>query len=433
MAFYTGKFFSMKPVYIVFAVILTSLYYFPFEFTFLPGMNTKMMMALSGGLIVAWRTVPQKALIASREFFVASLIATVFSLVGYYAVTYNNTNDYAYATYIVSMWVWAGGAYAVCSLIAQIHGYISVRLITNYLMAVCIVQCSLVLIIDAVPAVKEVVDTYIEQGAEFLNSVDRLYGIGAYLDVAGIRFAVVLVMIAFLLGNDDRVKTNKLYTISYVSSFVVISVIGNMIARTTTMGMTVAFIYLIYATGIWKLNIKVKNLKLWGRFCAVAFVLILAAAYLYYNNAQVREWLRFAFEGFFNWVETGRWETASTNKLMETMVVFPDNLKTWIIGDGYFNNPLNPNRFYMETDVGYLRFIFYCGLIGLSIFSIFFIYLAFACARKFPQQKQMFWMFLILSFVGWIKVSTDIFLIYALFLCMDRPNLRKEQLKKVVV
>jgi len=118
---------------------------------------------------------------------------------------------------------------------------------------------------------------------------------------------------------------------------------------------------------------------------------------------------------------------------METMVVFPDNLKTWIIGDGYFNNPLNPNRFYMETDVGYLRFIFYCGLIGLSIFSIFFIYLAFACARKFPQQKQMFWMFLILSFVGWIKVSTDIFLIYALFLCMDRPNLRKEQLKKVVV
>jgi hypothetical protein len=26
-------------------------------------------------------------------------------------------------------------------------------------------------------------------------------------------------------------------------------------------------------------------------------------------------------------------------------------LKTWIIGDGYFVNPIN-GRFYMETDVG---------------------------------------------------------------------------------
>lgn len=62
------------------------------------------------------------------------------------------------------------------------------------------------------------------------------------------------------------------------------------------------------------------------------------------------------------------------------MYVFPDNLKTWIIGDGYFSNPYNTDPFYigtrsrgyyMGTDVGYLRFIFYFGLIGLSAFIAF--------------------------------------------------------------
>ena len=57
------------------------------------------------------------------------------------------------------------------------------------------------------------------------------------------------------------------------------------------------------------------------------------------------------------------------------MYVFPDNLKTWLIGDGYFSNPYNidpyfTGRFvggyYMSTDVGYLRFIFYSGLVGIG-------------------------------------------------------------------
>lgn len=50
------------------------------------------------------------------------------------------------------------------------------------------------------------------------------------------------------------------------------------------------------------------------------------------------------------------------------MYVFPDNLKTWIIGDGYFNGPEDSDPYYTGeiwdigyykgTDVGYLRFIF---------------------------------------------------------------------------
>ena len=69
------------------------------------------------------------------------------------------------------------------------------------------------------------------------------------------------------------------------------------------------------------------------------------------------------------------------------MIVFPDNLHTWIIGDGYFDNPFNrdmnyigPNfgGYYMATDIGYLRFLFYVGLIGLLLFCVYMV----ACANE---------------------------------------------------
>lgn len=62
------------------------------------------------------------------------------------------------------------------------------------------------------------------------------------------------------------------------------------------------------------------------------------------------------------------------------MWIWPDNPMTWLIGDGYFNNPINSNpyyigpastNYYMGTDVGYCRFIFYFGLIGLSAFCLY--------------------------------------------------------------
>jgi len=43
------------------------------------------------------------------------------------------------------------------------------------------------------------------------------------------------------------------------------------------------------------------------------------------------------------------------------MVIVPDNLATWIIGDGLF---FSDNHFYMSTDIGFLRIIFFGGIIA---------------------------------------------------------------------
>ena len=123
--------------------------------------------------------------------------------------------------------------------------------------------------------------------------------------------------------------------------------------------------------------------------------------------------LRFAFEGFFNWTETGEWSTASTDKLNNEMWIWPSDTRTWLIGSGLFES------FVYSTDIGYCRFILYCGLLGFSIFSVFFIYNAYAFNRKFEDVSFLAFLLLVLTFVIWIKVATDIFQIYALLFCAD--------------
>jgi len=422
----------MKNVLIVLTVMLTSMFFFPFEFTFMLGTNTKMMLAVLGLMLFAWRGVTNKqGVIVSKEFFSASIIASIFSLIVFYSVTYNNTNENAYISYVVSMWVWFFAAYAACDIMSQLHGYISVKLIVNYLIGVCVAQCIIALLIDNIPFVQLLVDRIVVINVEKMEQINRLYGIGASLDVAGTRFSAVLVMIAVLLSHDNDVRTNRKLISIYVFMFVVIAVIGSMIARTTNVGLIIALIYVVYASGIFKIRIKRSNLKVWGVLISMTLLLIAVCVYLYNNVPAAQKLLRFAFEGLINWIETGEWRTDSTDVLRK-MWVYPETVKTWIIGDGYFLHPTKYG-YYMETDVGYLRFIFYCGMIGLSAFSIFFLYISAACYKRFPQEKNLFLLLCILGFVIWMKVSTDIFLVYAIFMCipMVQQYTNNQQMNKL--
>jgi hypothetical protein len=84
----------------------------------------------------------------------------------------------------------------------------------------------------------------------------------------------------------------------------------------------------------------------------------------------------------------------------------------------------------MGTDVGYCRFIFYFGLLGLGLFSFFFIKIAAICSSNNPSYTIVFWMILLLNFIVWVKVSSDIFSVFALFLFVSEKDL---ELKNNVV
>lgn len=421
-----------KFIKMLIAGIAVSFYFFPFEFTFLPGVNTKMAMAGVGLVLYALDLAKGRAPQINRNGFQIAVIAILVSFCSVLSVIANNTNDYTYVTYVVSMFVWLGGAYTALKVVKWWHGYVSVELVTNYLIGVCVGQCVLALLIDSIPSFKMLVDTYVVGfdfvDVETMESAGRLYGIGAGLDVAGTRFAAVLVMIANMIQHLSSSRYNR-YMWIYLAAFLFISVVGNMMARTTTVGIVVALGYWILSSGLHKMALEKNNLRVWKYLIISLCVFVPFSVYLYNINEDFHNNIRFAFEGFFSLVENGQWETNSNN-ILKSMIVFPDNLKTWLIGDGYIYNPYNnpyyvgPNYqgFYMGTDIGYLRFIFYFGLIGLVTFIFYFVKVARTCADRFPKYTTMFMLVLAINMIVWLKVSTDIFLVFALFLCISKED-----------
>lgn len=76
----------------------------------------------------------------------------------------------------------------------------------------------------------------------------------------------------------------------------------------------------------------------------------------------------------------------------------------------------------MGTDVGYLRFIFYFGTLGLAAFTLFMGKVTQLCIRQFKEYKIVFLMLLAVNFIVWFKVATDIFLAFALFLMLPKED-----------
>ena len=400
------------------------MFLFPFNLPFAPTVNSKMVLAALGAAFFFIDKVRQRTLVVSKDFLVLLIIVISVSVWAYFCTIVNRTNDYSFATYVISVLVWLGAAYAFVWMIRQVHGQIDIQLISSYLVAVCVVQCLIAYAMTLFPNFKLTINQMMGYSGVYLARLrGRLYGIGAALDPAGLRFSGVLVLLAVMMQRNDYGK-QPWRGMLMILAFIIISIIGNMIARSATIGMLLAIAYLFIAPFF--NDKKEEQGSFWTMFIPILFIFILLSFWLYQSSLDFRTNLRFGFEGFFSLVESGRWEVHS-NDVLRGMVVWPESLKTWIIGDGFFASPTDlPDRFgqvyngfYMQTDIGYLRYIFYFGVIGLiGMMSVCF-QMTLTCIKSLKSDYAiMFIGLFIVTLLGWFKVSTDIIMVFAPFLIM---------------
>ena len=407
--------------------MIVSFYFFPIAFSFLPFINTKNLLGGVGLVCVLFILVKKREFIIPKGLFILLLLSGLVSIVSLLSITYNQTPDTSYVSYLRSACIWLSGAFSVCCIIWLAHRKISLSLITNYLAGVGVFQCIAALAIHFIPFVQVIVDSVVIQGQEFYQNVERMYGIGAALDVGGSRFAAILVAIAFAIENNKDLSSRILF----VLAFSIITVVGNMIARTTLVGVILGLGYIavseiqhysLLSTANANSNQKKSSVLIW--FFVLLFLIPVATVF-YQQSEEFEKLMRFGFEGFFSLFERGDWDVASNNTL-KSMVVWPEELRTWIIGDGYFANQRNDvnyigdattEGFYMGTDIGYLRFIFYFGIIGLIAISTVMIYACHIGIQAFEEYRVMILMALLAGFLVWLKVSTDLFPFYALIAC----------------
>ena len=407
-----------KAVIIIINCIILSFFIFPVGLFFLPErINTKMIVAVLGIIAFSIECLRKKSFSISKPVLISAILSIVFSLWCYFCAIANGTDDNTYANYWISFATWLGGAYGVCWIIRETEGKLDLSTLTFYLTLVCLSQCILALAIDRNPAFQRLVDSIFIQGQEFFHDVHRLYGIGAAIDVAGVRFSAVFILMAHQMSAYGKALDNPKLSVFYFVSYTFIFIIGSIIARTTWAGAAIGLVYmgLSYST-IKNGSISNRQTGFWLILLSVIVIATIISVWLYNTSPVFKANLRFAFEGFFNWAEHGTFRTDSTDKLNGNMWIWPTDSRTWAIGTGVFGD------FAFGTDIGYCRFVLYCGLIGLMLFSLFFIFNGFAIARLFPGLRVVSLLLVALSFIVWLKVATDLFFIYALLLCTASFN-----------
>lgn len=405
----------IKRVLIIFALTLVmSAFVFPISFTFLPhAINSKIMLGVFGIFAFIFNGIKNKGIYFSEYTVFGAVFAGIFSVWCLSSITNTSNYNTIYADYIVSYATWLAGAYGVYAALSLAYEKVDLEIITRYLALAGVFQCIMAVLIDNYDFIQSIVDRFMDDKQDFYKRGHRLYGIGAALDPGGIRFSVILVMIAHQFSTNMNVRNNSVYQATDLVAFAIITIIGSVISRTTTIGAGLGIAYIIIALFRMRKGgfVTTRMVRRFFWFILVMIGIICAAIYFYRTSATFKEYLRFGFEAFFNWVETGEFRTNSTDILMERMWIWPQDLRTWVFGQGTFGIMEN------NTDIGYCNFTLYCGLVGMLIFSIFFLYCHFSMTKKFREFTFTAWLLTAITFIVWIKVTTDIFFIDALLFC----------------
>lgn len=398
----------------ILSVMVVDAFFFDFKLRVFPIANSKMILAVIGAVAFVFDSIRRGQPLISKRVIKSAFLAVLFSLWCFVAITINGTDDRTFVKYFASFGTWLGGAYGVYAILKLLHGRVDLGRISWYLALVCVSQCVIALLIDNVGFVRTTVNSIFLQASDFYESAGRLYGIACALDPAGVRFSAVQVLIAHQMANEESIRKNVGAYSTLFISFLVITVVGSIISRTTGVGTALGLGYILMT------NLRIEKGGLVSRTQFVLSLLLLflilsavgISTYLYNTSSSFHNELRFGFEGFFNWVETGEFRTGSTDHL-QTMWVWPETPRSWILGEGKLG------VFQIGSDIGYCNYIFHCGLIGLAIFTTFFLFNHLSLISKFKRFTLTAWLLVAVTLIVWCKVMTDIFLVDALLFCID--------------
>jgi hypothetical protein len=262
-------------------------------------------------------------------------------------------------------------SYLVCFVFYKWKGEFSVINFLDSFVFVCVIQVCISLIFFVNNTLFVLYSSLLNQGvnehfqARLGLAEKRLIGIGSSFFTGVTKYGVLFLITITLSQFKESYFFKRKFL--FAICLVLITVGGIMTGRT--------FFFAILLGVMLFLWFKFTNLFVFiGKvmpaiFLSTYFLFILGGKFLDANRLE--KTTNFIFEIFENYEQTGELTTSSSN-LTLSMYVFPSNIMTWTFGDGKIM--MADGTYYMLTDVGYSRLIFYFGLIGLFLFLFVQIY-----------------------------------------------------------
>ena len=346
------------------------------------------------------------------SLYIPVVIVTLISLLA------NSTGDMRFVKWaITGVFYFFGGA-TIIYLTKKVYGYIDGVKLVDMMIIAAVFQLSLSLIMWAFPSLSDELFTLLQTSSvnEMIfekASGMRLIGFGAYFFGSAVIHGFILIMIAIYY---NKVRGTK--SLIWMMSFIYIFIIGLMMARSIIFGAILALIiFLVRAYKSKKLLISTSKV-VFAVFFALLISLTLSSSVI--NRFQTV--IEFGFELFINERETGHLRVKSMNSL-DNMYIYPDNIKTWVIGDGKWDK--SNGGYYKDTDVGVCRMIFYFGLIGLFAYLIFNIRLLKTICRRNSWGTLPIIIFLAYISILNYKGFTDIFLLVIPFYFVETTRMKE--------
>ncbi|GGE23842.1 O-antigen polymerase [Sphingobacterium cellulitidis] len=263
------------------------------------------------------------------------------------------------------------GSFLICDLIKRNFNNFSIIKVFEILILVFSMQGVISLLFYFQPSIynsyTNLLNTDVSQNLyERLHLAElRLMGVGNAFFNGVIKYGICLIILTFLKYIPSSIFHKK--PLLFLSVFVFIVLVGIMTGRTFFIAVLISICILCYFE--FK---RIDKLIIKALFIPIVIALIIAPFYFLFSNYvdtnRLDNTLNFVLEFYYNYEATGQFSTNSSSGTL-SMYVWPEELSTWIIGDGRFINP--DGSYYMHTDVGYLRLIYYFGLVGT--FVVFFI------------------------------------------------------------
>ena len=351
-----------KSIYSILLYISIFFFIYPEKYVFIPFSSLWVIqfVAIIFSLIyysqhAVWSEVKRITIYGLLIFTVGILSAFVF----------NHNGDLGIAERGILMILYSFWGLWISFLLLKSKREISSYALIEVLIKITIVQALVSFIFFLVPSIAELYrnltnyDVFIEGRLEVFSSF-RLVGIGdVRYATAAVQYGLMMWgVLALRRANYGIIGQNNIVTILVIVLFSLAGVMSGRVFFVMLM-LTFPYIFFLYGANI-KLTVKES---LWF----VIPLLVIGAGVFMYVFSENEDLVKWAFELFINFRDNGSFESDSTNQLAE-MYIFPDTFKTWMVGDG--RSLSKYGGFYMGTDVGYFRSIYYWGIIGTVIYLV---------------------------------------------------------------
>ena len=342
----------------------------------------------------------------------------------------NGTDDYSFAIYPLQIIYLLILSYCIYYIVKHINKTISFELISKYFIGVLLLQAVIAIAMFVEPSINDYV-LFDLQGMDsdgrILQSYlgMRLIGLGCFYFGGGLIYGLGLVIIMALLLKRPLYRLSQWILIG---CYFIVFVIGICVARTCLVGWGISMLLLFQ--NIVRQKIKRSVFHTSWRFMSYMVTIVVVLVVIYNTIPVIQEKygeiIKFGFEVFINYAERGTLETDSTNSL-KTLYVWPEQMSSYLWGDGRFwGDNSEGESYYKNTDVGYIRLIYYFGIPGLLLIFAQQLVVLYELRRKEGNNvlRQMYILIflyvLLLNLKGYIDLTPLLF-IY-LHECYDRKK-----------